>query len=185
MARIPTASQTLGPFFSYEFIREDDAVIATAAAAGQHISLIGRLTDKNGSPIREGLVEIWQADSEGRYPGHDPAADPAVRGFGRCLTDVDGNFAFHTVVPGAAPSSGNSLQAPHFAVNVFASGLMRHVTTRIYTPESDIADAFLDELPEDVQASMRARSSEGPCGENYLVADIKLGDEGATPSFED
>ena len=185
MARIPTASQTLGPFFSYEFMRDDDPVIASAKAAGQHAVLKGRLLDKNGGPGREGLIEIWQADAEGRYPGHDPAADPEVRGFGRCLTDIDGNFAFQTVIPGASPSGGNSLQAQHFAVNVFASGLMKHVSTRIYAPDSDVPDAFLDGLSEDVQAMMRAEASNGADGKVVLEAVIRLGDERGTPSFDD
>ena len=182
MARIPTASQTLGPFYSYEFMQKGDPVIATSKAAGQHVTLKGRLMDKNGGPVREGLIEVWQADAEGRYPGHDPAADPEVRGFGRCLTDIDGKFAFQTIIPGATSSGGNSLQAPHFAVNVFASGLMRHVTTRIYAPGSDISDSFLDGLPEAAKELMLARASDA--GE-LLEADIRLGDEGGTPSFEE
>ena len=66
MVRIPTASQTLGPFYSYEFMRDDDPIIATPKAAGQHVTLKGRLMDKNGGPVREGLIEVWQADAEGR-----------------------------------------------------------------------------------------------------------------------
>jgi protocatechuate 3,4-dioxygenase alpha subunit len=185
MTRIPTASQTLGPFYSYEFMRDDDPVIATTKAAGQHVTLKGRLMDKNGGPVREGLIEVWQADSEGRYAGQDSAADPEVRGFGRCLTDIEGNFAFQTIIPGASSSGGNSLQAPHFAVNVFASGLMRHVTTRIYAPGSDIADSFLDGLQDAAKALMLARSSRGADGQQVLEADIRLGDEGGTPSFEE
>ncbi len=185
MARIPTASQTLGPFYSYEFMRDDDPVIATTKAAGQHVTLKGRLMDKNGGPVREGLIEVWQADSDGRYAGQDPAADPEVRGFGRCLTDIKGNFAFQTIIPGASSSGGNSLQAPHFAVNVFASGLMRHVTTRIYAPGSDIADSFLDGLSDAAKTVMLARSGRGADGQQALEADIWLGDEGGTPSFEE
>lgn len=185
MARIPTASQTLGPFFSYEFIREDDAVIATPKAAGQHVTLQGRLLDMNGGPMREGLVEVWQADAEGRYQGQDPAADPEVRGFGRCLTDIDGNFAFQTIIPGASSSGGNSLQAPHFAVNVFAAGLMRHITTRIYAPDSNVADSFLDGLSAADKARMQARQSESADGKVVLEAEIRLGGDSATPSFEE
>lgn len=185
MARIPTASQTLGPFYSYEFMRDDDPVIATPRAAGQHVTLKGRLLDKNGAPLREGLIEVWQADAEGRYKGQDSAADPEVRGFGRCLTDIDGNFAFQTIIPGASSSGGNSLQAPHFAVNVFASGLMRHISTRIYAPGSDVADSFLDGLSDTDKALMHARIADSVDGKMVLEADVRLGDQGATPSFED
>lgn len=187
MARIPTASQTLGPFFSYGFLREDDAQIAGPKAAGEAAILCGKLIDRSGSPIRDGLVEVWQADAEGRYPGADPVADPNVRGHGRCLTDADGRFRFETIIPGAVSAGGNSLQAPHFAIGIVASGLMSRLTTRIYAPDNgaNIADSFFDALPEQTQTQLRAVNAGAEDGRTILELDIRLGGDNATPVFDD
>ena len=182
-----TPSQTLGPFFSYELLGADDAHVAGSAAKGEHIVLAGVLMDNEGTPVRDALVEVWQADAAGRYPGQDADADPAVRGFGRTLTDAVGVFQFHTVLPGVSAGAGNSAQAPHFAIGVFAAGLMRRVTARIYVPDRDelATDAVLASLPEAARGSLTASWAADVDGARCLNFDFRLGGAGATTVFTD
>jgi len=90
----------------------------------------GRLLDGTGLPIDDGVVETWQPDHTGAFPG---AADPRTfRGFGRCTTDVDGGWRIRTVKPGRIQDADGRLAAPHISVAIFARGLLKPVWTRIY-----------------------------------------------------
>ena len=84
----------------------------------------------------DALLEIWQADASGKYDHpedtQDKPLDPRFRGFGRAATDAQGVYRFTTVKPGPVPGPGNTLQAPHINVTVFARGLLKHLVTRIY-----------------------------------------------------
>jgi protocatechuate 3,4-dioxygenase alpha subunit len=138
MRLIPTASQTAGPFFSIGLARPEWSDLTQGGkAAGERIRIEGRVLDGDG-PVADALVEIWQANTAGRY-AHDEdrqakPLDPHFRGFGRSATDKEGRFRFLTVRPGAVPGCGNTLQAPHISVAVFARGLLKQVTTRLYFP---------------------------------------------------
>lgn len=122
-----TPSQTVGPFFEigleYDplLVRPDDP---------HAIRIAGRVFDGNGDPVPDALIEIWQADRDGRY------AEEGSWGFGRCPTDDRGRFGFTTVKPGAVPP-----QAPHIAVSIFARGLLKRLVTRIYFPDEPDANA--------------------------------------------
>jgi protocatechuate 3,4-dioxygenase alpha subunit len=138
-----TPSQTVGPFFAYALTPElygrpgiAGNVLAADDTAGEHIRLEGQVFDGEGAPIRDAVIEIWQADADGVY-GHPEdvrsrsgAGD--FTGFGRAGTDEQGRFFFRTVKPGAVPGPGNTLQAPHLNVIVLMRGLLSHVFTRIY-----------------------------------------------------
>ncbi len=91
------------------------------------------MLDSAGAPVPDGLVEIWQADAEGRYDGG--------WGWGRCATDADGHFAFTTVKPGAVREPDGSIQAPHVTMLCFARGLLKPVLTRIYFADEAEANA--------------------------------------------
>ena len=84
----------------------------------------------------DALIEIWQANAAGRYAhpedGQPKPLDPAFRGFGRCASDAEGRFRFATIRPGRVPGRGNTLQAPHINVGLFARGLLRRLVTRLY-----------------------------------------------------
>lgn len=182
-----TPSQTLGPFYAYGLLRDGDADLAGPNAGGERIELAGRLTDGVGAPVRDALIELWQADAEGRYAGRDDGADPDFKGFGRTLTRPDGTFSFQTVLPGPSAGTGNSLQAPHFAIGVFSAGLMRRVVTRIYAPDTELleSDALLSGLPDSVRPALIAEQSRTDAGGPRLSFEVRLAGEGATPVFQD
>ena len=137
MARlIPTASQTVGPFFGYALPHAEWADLTRFGAEGEKIRLNGRVLDGDGAAVPDALLEIWQANAAGKYDhAEDTQAKPIdgkFHGFGRAATDKDGRFRFITVKPGRVPGRGNALQAPHIALTVFARGLLKHLVTRIY-----------------------------------------------------
>ena len=134
---IPSATQTAGPFFHFGLLRPEWADLTHGGKAqGEKISLEGRVTDGDGAPLPDAIVEIWQANAAGKYEHPDDAQDKPVdknfRGFGRAFTDKDGIFRFTTVKPGPVPGRGNALQAPHIAVSLAARGLLHHLFTRVY-----------------------------------------------------
>jgi protocatechuate 3,4-dioxygenase alpha subunit len=103
------------------------------------------VTDGDGAPIPDAVLEVWQADAHGRYAHaedrQDKPKDAGFTGYGRIGTDKDGVFRFTTVKPGAVPGPGNSLQAPHILVALFMRGLLKHLYTRIYFSDEAAANA--------------------------------------------
>jgi len=124
-----TASQTAGPYWHMiDFPEWADLLRAdgpNAGAAGERITLTGRITDGEGADGVDALVEIWQAGPDGQY-------EAGFHGFGRCASDAAGAYRFTTLKPGPVPGRGNTLQAPHITIAMFARGLMKHVVTRAY-----------------------------------------------------
>ena len=170
-----TPSQTVGPFFEFGLLsRPHQADLAAAGSAGA-ITIQGRMLDSAGAPVPDGLVEIWQADADGRYDGR--------WGWGRCATDDDGHFAFTTVKPGAVREPDATVQAPHVTVLCFARGLLKPVLTRIYFPdeaEANAADRILGAIPDDGErATLIARQS----GAGSYHFDVKLQGDGQTVFF--
>jgi protocatechuate 3,4-dioxygenase alpha subunit len=154
----PTPSQTIGPFFSVALPAPDEARLVEPGAPGA-ITLEGTVRDGAGEPVDDALLEIWQADPTGRF-----GPDAALRGFGRCLTDGAGRYAFVTVRPGRVPDPTGALQAPHIDVSVFARGLLDRLVTRIYFPdeeEANAVDAVLASLPEQGRSSLVAAAVDG------------------------
>lgn len=134
---IPTASQTVGPFFHLGLDRPDWADLTRANPNGERIVIEGRVGDGDGAPVPDAMIEVWQANAAGRY-NHpddqqtDKPLDPQFRGFGRVATDAEGRFRITTIRPGPVPGRGNALQAPHLTLLIFARGLLRHLYTRLY-----------------------------------------------------
>ncbi len=140
----PTPSQTVGPFFHYALPYDEGPRVAGPERAGV-LRLHGRVLDGAGDPVPDALVEIWQADEQGRFTAEPgvlaaPAAD-GFRGFGRCPTDAEGRFAFHTVKPAGVPTGDGLAQAPHVAMSVFSRGMLRRAVTRVYFADEDDANA--------------------------------------------
>ena len=138
MTLIPTASQTVGPFFNFGLTTNHAlGIMAPDGAEGEHITLILRVIDGDGEPTPgDSMIELWQADSQGRYQHPlDPrsaTADKNFCGFGRLETDANGVCVFETVKPGRVPSTDGSAQAPHINVTLFARGLGKPLRTRVY-----------------------------------------------------
>jgi len=163
MSLITTSSQTVGPYVQIGFAalaRED---LAPAGVSGERISLRGRVLDADGRPVNDGVVEIWQANAQGKYAHPEDAQDKPVeagfRGFGRSLTRSDGGYRFATIKPGSVPGPGGAMQAPHLVVTVFMRGLLKHLITRMYFPDepANETDAVLDLVPADRRETLIAR----------------------------
>jgi protocatechuate 3,4-dioxygenase alpha subunit len=180
-----TPSQTVGPFLAIVLPWPDGPELVAEGTPGR-IRIAGVLTDGAGDPVPDGLVEIWQADPDGRFDHPD---DPrgalgrsGWRGFGRCATDEQGRFAFHTVKPAGLPAESGSSEAPHLDVSVFARGLLNRVVTRIYFADEEEAnsiDPVLASLPERDRQLLIAT----PDGPGSLRFDICLQGERETPFF--
>ena len=133
-----TPSQTAGPYFHIGLGWLVRTELFGPAARGERVTVWGRVLDGDGRPVEDALLEIWQADADGRYPRPavpgEGAGAPALDGFGRIPTDRDGRFRFGTIVPGPVPGPGGRTQAPHLLVSVFMRGLLRRLVTRVYFP---------------------------------------------------
>ena len=170
-----TASQTAGPYWHMiDFPEWADLLRAggpNAGAVGERIILRGTITDGTGAVVPDAMVEIWQADPDGRY-------DSAFHGFGRCATDAGGRYRFVTLRPGPVAGPGNATQAPHVALTIFARGLMRGLVTRAYFAGDPLLaeDPVLALVPEKRRSTLIAR----PAGEREWVLDIRLQGEGET-----
>ena len=132
-----TPSQTIGPFFAYSLTSAKDGrrlLVSNRvdSVSGTQIRVKGQVFDGNGEPVPDAMLEIWQADPEGRLAGANDGANIKFTGFARAATDQEGSFIFETVKPGRFHTSNNILQAPHISVIVFARGILTHLHTRIY-----------------------------------------------------
>ena len=190
-----TASQTAGPFVHIGLAPPaagaDLALaplgtgIAGPDARGERIVVTGRVLDGLGAPVREAVIEIWQADANGVYPSpEDPRsaeADPACRGFGRVATDPkDGGFRIETVKPGPVPGRHARPQAPHLSLWLVARGLNVGLATRMYfadEAEANAADPVLGLIdPPERAGTLLARLD----GHGRYAFDIRLQGERET-----
>ncbi len=150
---IQSPSQTVGPYFAQGLLREGDQVFTNVLVSGntegERIRIEGCVFDAEGRPIEDAMIEIWQANSHGRYDHpldeQDKPLDPEFRGHGRTSTDIKGNYRFDTIKPGAVPGPDNKSQAPHINVIMFARGMLSHAFTRIYFEDEalNLKDAVL------------------------------------------
>lgn len=165
MTTTSTASQTIGPFFYDALIRANGYVVATAGAAGQPIRLTGRVTDGEGQPIDDAMIEIWQPDGNGAFSGRSDGG--AFRGFGRAPTDDGGVYRFETVKPGVVDGAAG---APFINASVFARGLLQRMATRIYF--GDESRNATDPVLQAVETARR----------ETLIA-MRSGDEDGVPRY--
>ena len=164
-----TPSQTVGPYLHLGLTQGAfgaPEVFGSAVAApgqpGHHIRIEGRMLDGDGVPLPDALVEIWQADSEGRYahPADGrPLASNSFRGFGRCATDKSGAFSFATIKPGLVAGPGGKIQAPHINVGLLARGVVKRLFTRIYFAgdPANASDPILALVPVDRRDTLLAK----------------------------
>ena len=173
MSRAPvrltaTPSQTVGPFFHFGLAHNVLlGCLAREGTKGERIRLRIAVTDGDGLPVPDAMLEIWQADADGIYVRPDDPASalnpPAFCGFGRLSSDKDGVCSFETIRPGRFSTPSDRFQASHINVCVFARGLLRQIYTRVYfegDPDLD-RDVVLAEVPADRRASLTARHRGG------------------------
>jgi len=134
---IATGSQTVGPFFHFGLAENDElGRLAGPNAQGERLHLRVRLLDGDGVAVPDALIELLQADADGRYAQTGERTGDAVastfRGFGRLATDEDGTCVFETIRPGRVPDGLGGWLASHINVCVLARGLLRQLYTRIY-----------------------------------------------------
>jgi len=160
-----STSQTIGPYLriGLEWMVIED--MAAAGVAGERVRLEGRVVDADGKPVNDAAVEVWQANSHGRYAHPEDARDlpleNAFRGYGRSLTDEKGAFRFHTIKPGRVPGPDGKLQAPHLVITVFMRGLLKQLVTRMYFPDdpANADDPILKLVPPERRGTLIARKA--------------------------
>jgi protocatechuate 3,4-dioxygenase, alpha subunit len=174
---VPTAGQTIGPFYGFALSYERDHELVPPAAAGA-VRLHGTVFDGNGVPVPDALLEIRQADPSGRIPrveGSIRRDGTVFTGWGRCATDPGGRFSFTTLEPGRTDQGA----APFFAVSVFARGLLNRLFTRAYLPGDEQALAG-DRLLGSVSPERRGTLVAGRDDDGSLRFDIWLQGERET-----
>jgi protocatechuate 3,4-dioxygenase, alpha subunit len=141
-----TPSQTAGPFIHIGTLpslaglrtqsEDRQNVLANGGQPGEPIRIEGTIHDGDGAPVTDALIEIWQADSKGRYGA------AAFSGWGRAAADFKtGVFWFETIKPGQARYRDGRPQAPHVSFSIFARGINIHLQTRMYFPDEEAANA--------------------------------------------
>ena len=169
-----TPSQTVGPFFSIGLPWEEGPHAVAPDAPGA-IRIAGTITDGEGSPIPDALIETWQADP--------PAEAGGFRGFTRCGYEKgDGSYELVTLKPGPIPGPGGMPQAPHLDVSVFARGMLHRCVTRLYFADEEEANAA-DPVLASVPAARRATLLAEPVPGGYRF-DIQIQGAGETVFFE-
>ncbi len=160
MKLVPTGEMTLGPFFPREFA-------AGADHLGDEIEITGKITQMDGKPLDNVLVEIWQADRDGRFD------NPKFSGWARAATDARGVYRFRTIKPGAPKG-----RIAHVNFLILYSGLMRQLQTVMFFELAP--DPVLDAVPE-ARRKLLVAHREG----SVYRFDVRLRGKGETPFFDD
>ena len=186
---VETPSQTAGPyvhigciptFAGVEGVYPEDLGLSPIedGAKGEVINIVGSIYDGTGWAMRDAMLESWQADAAGVYPGQD-GADPKVSGFCRFAADKDsGEFTLRTVKPGAVKGRNGQVFAPHISIWIVARGINIGLSTRIYFDDEDNSGdpllARIEQRPR-VDTLMAKKTEDG----TYRF-DIRLQGEGET-----
>lgn len=152
-----TPSQTVGPFFHHGLVFAAGGAMVPADAANR-IVIEGTVIDGAGAPVPDVVLELWQADAEGKHP--QKASDAgAFDGFGRVPTNASGHFTVDTLKPGLVLGPGNRPQAPHIVVAIFGRGLLTQLITRLYFDDEpgNAQDPILEMVPPGRRQTLIAR----------------------------
>ncbi len=183
-----TPPQVTGPFYPDMKPLDQDADLTviegrTARAAGQVLHIMGRLLDRNARPIVDAHIEIWQANTHGRYShprDRNPAPlDPNFQGYTSLMTDSEGRYRFKTIKPGAYPQSAEIMRPPHIHFEIASK--RDHLVTQMYFPDEPLNenDIFLRRAGADAKrliVSLRAPTPEMEPDSKLGVWDIVLGE---------
>lgn len=185
---VPTPSQTVGPFFQIELTTDEHCVrcIAGPNVKGERVWITFRVLDGDGVPVNDAMLEIWQANANGKYNHPDDlqakTVDEGWVGFGRLASGEDGRCVLETIKPGRV--GYDALQAPHLLVAVFARGMLKQLFTRVYFAgdSANDEDPILALVPAERQKTLLAN----PDAENpgHLAFDVRLQGEDETVFFD-
>ena len=197
-----SASQTAGPyvhigctpnFTGIEGIYDADlgTLMVNDETRGERITVTGKIYDGTGTPLRDAMLEIWQADTDGLYNSPQELrgdADPNFTGWGRCPTDLQsGQFTFKTVKPGRVPFRDGRLMAPHITFWIVARGINLGLHTRMYFADEEAANAedpMLSRIEHKVRVPTLMGQPGNDGGEATYMFDIHLQGENETIFFD-
>jgi protocatechuate 3,4-dioxygenase, alpha subunit len=192
--RGPTPSQTAGPYFTMRLSGEGENVLTSPETLGERIRVEGRVLDGDRKHIEDALVELWQADSAGRYhhvadDRDDVPPDPAFSGFGRCASDFQtGAYSFLTIKPGPVPHPNGGMQAPHLSITIQARGMLNPTYTRVYFGDeasANASDPVLQTVAEDRRPTLIAeRLDEADSGVPTYRFDVRYQGDDETVFFD-
>jgi protocatechuate 3,4-dioxygenase, beta subunit len=154
-----TVTETTGPSFSAERFppTADLTKPNSTPAQGERIIVAGIITDEDGRPVPNTMVEIWQANAAGRYhhpaDQHDAPPDPNFRGAGRVFTDGKGSYRFVTIRPGAYPwpNHANAWRPNHIHFSFFGPAFATRLVTQMYFPGDPLLplDPIFNGIPDE------------------------------------
>jgi len=171
-----STSQTIGPYLriGLEWMVIED--VAPKGVAGERVRIEGCVVDADARPVNDAAIEIWQANSHGKYASpedtQDKPVEPGFRGYGRSLSDDAGAFRFRTIKPGRVPGLDGKLQAPHITVTIFMRGLLKQLQTRVYFPDdpANADDPVLNLVSAERRATLIAKKrSDGALEWNVVL----------------
>ncbi len=188
-----TPSQTAGPYVhiglapgdaGFDIYRQElGRDVVGAQAEGKRITIRGRVLDGTGAPVKDVLIEVWQANAKGIYPGQGEV-EPGFRGWGRIIPDFEtGEWIVETVKPGSVPYRDGGPMAPHISVWLVARGINVGLNTRLYFPEEEAANSVdpVLNLIEQVDRRQTLIAERTPYGYRF---DIRLQGENETVFFD-
>ena len=198
-----TASQTAGPYVhiglapqqaGFEIFENNFGnVLVTPQTQGERIGIEGRVIDGSGTVVRDVLIEIWQANAEGKYAHpadrqSGKAIDPAFRGWGRACSDFEtGLYRFDTVKPGAVVGRHGRTMAPHINFWIVARGINIGLNTRMYFSDeaaANAADPVINLIEWEVRRKTLIAQREQRDGKVVYRFDIRLQGEDETVFFD-
>ena len=180
---IQTVSQTAGPYVHIGLVTHQAGFevyknrlgcdIAMPDTPGQHIRIAGAIYDGNDEPVRDAVIEFWQADRKGHFAG--PDTNDGFRGWGRVGVDFEtGQWRINTIKPGLVSETEDTIHAPHICLWIIARGINIGLNTRLYfddEKEANISDPLLSIIENtERRETMIARSK----AENHYQFNIKL-----------
>jgi protocatechuate 3,4-dioxygenase, alpha subunit len=188
MDLVPTPSQTVGPFFQIELTTDEHSVrsITGPKTKGERAWITFRVLDGDGAPVDDAMLEIWQADSTGKY-NHPDDPRPGIPdegwiGFGRLPTGEDGSCVLETIKPGCVRY--NNIQAPHLTLAVYARGMLKQLHTRVYFAgdAANEGDPVLSFVPAERRDTLMAKPDSAHPGHWHF--DVRLQGEQETVFFD-